>query len=72
MNNNRKLVLSSIALSVLAVTSAASNAAPQAQLNKAKKATTAQSSTLSFAQWRAQQKLDRTDYTDRLIITFKE
>lgn len=72
MNNNRKLVLSTIALSVLAVTSAASNAAPQAQLNKAKKATTTQSSTLSFAQWRAQQKLDRTDYTDRLIITFKD
>ena len=37
MKNNRKLVLSTIALSVLAVTSAASNAAPQAQLNKAKK-----------------------------------
>lgn len=72
MKNNRKLVLSTIALSVLAVTSAASNAAPQAQLNKAKKATTAQSSTLSFAQWQAQQKLDRTDYTDRLIITFKD
>jgi serine protease len=72
MKNNNKLVLSTIALSVLAVTSAASNAAPQAQLNKVNKVTVAQSSTLNFAQWRAEQKLARTDYTDRLIITFKD
>ncbi|KGJ86875.1 S8 family serine peptidase [Colwellia psychrerythraea] len=69
MNNNRKLVLSTIAISVLAVTSAASNAAPKAKLNKV--APAAQSSTQSFADWRAQQKLNRNDYTDRLIITFK-
>jgi len=73
MKNNKKLALSAIALSVLTVTSVASNAAPQAQLNKAQKASTAtQSSTLSFAEWRAQQKLNRNDYTDRLIITFKD
>jgi len=70
MNNNRKLVLSTIAISVLAVTSAASNAAPKAKLNKVAPAT--QSSTQSFADWRAQQKLNRNDYTDRLIITFKD
>lgn len=73
MKNNKKLALSAIALSVLTVTSAASNAAPQAQLNKSERvATTAQSSTPSFAEWRAQQKLNRNDYTDRLIITFKD
>ncbi len=69
MNSNRKLVLSTIAISVLAVTSAASNAAPKAKLHKVAPAT--QSSTHSFAEWRAQQKLNRNDYTDRLIITFK-
>lgn len=73
MKNNNKLALSAIALSVLTVTSAASYAVPQAQLNKAEKVTAAaQSSTLSFADWRAQQKLNRSDYTDRLIITFKD
>ncbi len=73
MKNNKKLALSAIALSVLAVTSTASNAAPKAKLNKAQKVITAtQSSTLSFAEWRAQQKLNRNDYTDRLIITFKD
>jgi len=73
MKNNNKLALSAIALSVLTVTSAVSYATPQAQLNKAEKVTAAaQSSTLSFADWRAQQKLNRNDYTDRLIITFKD
>ena len=73
MRNNKKIALSAIALSVLTVTSAASNAAPQAKLNKAEKVTTVkQSATLSFAQWQAQKKLQRNDYTDRLIITFKD
>ena len=73
MKNNNKLALSAIALSVLTVTSAASYAVPQAQLNKAEKVTAAaQSPTLSFADWHAQQKLNRNDYTDRLIITFKD
>lgn len=73
MKNNKKLSLSAIALSVLTVTSVASNAAPQAQLNKVQKVSSAaQASTLSFADWRAQQKLNRNDYTDRLIITFND
>jgi len=73
MKNNRKLALSAIALSVLTVTSVASNAAPQGQLKKAQKVTTTiQSSTQSFADWRAEQKHNRNDYTDRLIITFKD
>ena len=73
MRNNKKIALSAIALSVLTATSAASNAAPQAKLNKAEKVTTVkQSATLSFAQWQAEQKLQRNDYTDRLIITFKD
>lgn len=73
MKHNKKLALSAIALSVLAVTSTASNAAPQAKLNKATAATAAQQpATLSFGEWRAQQKLKRNDYTDRLIITFAD
>jgi serine protease len=72
MKNNKKITLSAIALSVLTVTSAASNAAPKAQLKKVNGvAPVVQSSTLSFADWRAQQKLNRNDFTDRLIITFK-
>ncbi|MCW8863912.1 MAG: S8 family serine peptidase [Colwellia sp.] len=71
MKNNKKLALSAIALSVLTVTSITTNAAPKAQLNKVEKVA-AQSSTLSFADWRAEQKLNRNDYTDRLIITFKD
>ena len=67
------MVLSTIALSILTVTSTASYAAPQAQLNKVNKADAATSSSaLSFAEWRAQQKLERNDYTDRIIITFKD
>ncbi|WP_286263161.1 S8 family serine peptidase [Thalassotalea atypica] len=73
MRNNKKLALNAIALSVLAMTSTASNAAPQAKLNKAAKAaTTSTSSSISFAEWRAQQQINRNDYTDRLIVTFKD
>jgi len=73
MKNNKKLAFSTLALSVLTVISATSNAAPQAKLTKAEKVNAAaQSSAPSFAQWRAQQKLNRNDYTDRLIITFKD
>lgn len=73
MKNNKKIALSAVAISVLTVTSIASNAAPQAKLNKANKvATVTQPSTLSFAEWQAQKKLNRNDYTDRLIITFKD
>jgi len=51
MKKNKKLALSAIALSVLTVTSITTNAAPQAQLNKANKVTTAaQSSTQNFAE----------------------
>ncbi len=54
MKNNKKLVLSAIALSVLTAASAASNAASKPKLNKVIKAATAtQSSTLSFADWQA-------------------
>ena len=73
MKNNKKLAFSTLAVSVLTVISATSNAAPQAKLTKAEKVNAvAQSSAPSFAQWRAQQKLNRNDYTDRLIITFKD
>ncbi|WP_057830373.1 S8 family serine peptidase [Colwellia sp. TT2012] len=73
MKKNRKIALSAIALSVFTATSIASNAAPQAKLNKVKAvATVTQSATLSFAEWQAQQKHKRNDYTDRLIITFRD
>ena len=73
MKNNKKLALSAIALSVLTVTSVASNAASQATINKTKKvAPVTQSSAPSFAEWQAQKNLNRNDYTDRLIITFKD
>jgi serine protease len=73
MKKNTKVALNAIALSVLAVTSASSHGVSKAQLNKVDKAApTTQSSAQSFAEWRAQQKLQRNDYTDRLIITFKD
>jgi serine protease len=72
MKNNKNIALSTIALSVLTVISTASNAAPQVELNEANKVvTTTQASMISFAKWQAQQKLNRNNYTDRLIITYK-
>ena len=68
MKNNKRLALSAVALSILTVTSAASYAS-QAKINKVNKSgmESAQSSTLSFADWRAQQMLEKQDFTDRLI-----
>jgi len=73
MKNNKQLMLSSVALSVLTVMSATSSA-KQAELIQvaAKEAPNAQSSQLSFADWRAQQMHERLDQTDRLIIKFKD
>ena len=72
MRNNKRLALSAVALSILTVTSAAS-VAGQAKINKIKKSgmESAQSTTLSFADWRAQQMLEKQDFTDRLIVKFK-
>ena len=72
MKKNNKVALSAITLSVLAVTSASSHGASKAQLNKANKVVVSQNAPQSFAQWQAEQKLKRNDYTDRLIITFKD
>lgn len=73
MKNNRRLALSAIAVSVLAVTNPANSAAPKANIKKVEKmASSAQSAQISFAKWQAQQTHDRIDYTDRLIITFKD
>ncbi|RHW75453.1 S8 family serine peptidase [Colwellia sp. RSH04] len=70
MKTHNKYVLSTLALAVIA--SANSNAM-SAKLEKAEKAVTHNSATqTSFANWREQQKLNRNDYTDRLIITFKD
>jgi len=72
MRNNKRLALSAVALSILTVASAAS-VAGQAKINKVKKSgmESAQSTTLSFADWRAQQMLEKQDFTDRLIVKFK-
>lgn len=70
MKENMNLVFGAIALSVISV---GVNAASQAELKKTNKVTTDNASnTLSFAQWRDNQMLNRNDYTDRLIITFKD
>lgn len=73
MRKNKKLVLSALATSI-AIASVSANAAPapQAQINKVNKASQTDNSTLSFAEWRAQEKQNRRDYTNRLIITFKD
>jgi serine protease len=72
MRNNKRLALSAVALSILTVTSAASYAS-QAKINKVNKSgmESAQSTTLSFADWRAQQMLEKQDFTDRLIVKYK-
>ena len=72
MKKNNKVALSAIALSVLAVTSASSHGAVKAQLNKVNKAVVSASTAPSFAEWQAEQRVQRNDYTDRLIITFKK
>jgi len=66
-------MLSSVALAVLTVVSSTSSAA-QSDIKQvaANTAVQTQQSQLSFADWKAQQKLQRNDYTDRLIITFKD
>ncbi len=72
MRNNKRLALSAVALSILTVTSAASYAS-QAKINKVNKSgmESAQSTKLSFADWRAKQMLEKQDFTDRLIVKFK-
>ena len=69
MRNNKKLVLSALAGSI-ALASASASAVSQAQINKVSQKD--DSTVQSFAEWRAQEKLNRQDYTDRLIVTFKD
>ena len=59
-----------VASMVLAGTSA--QAASKGQLKSEPQAAQTQNDTLTFAEWRAQEKLNRLDYTDQLIITFKD
>jgi serine protease len=73
MKNTNKFVLSTMALSVLTLTGTSTFAASQAKLLKVEEVpATAEPAKLSFAEWRNQQKLNRGDYTDRLIVTFKD
>lgn len=76
MRNKNKLMLSALATSIaLATVSANAAPAPQAKINKVNKVAKANQTdnpTLSFAEWRAQEKQNRRDYTNRLIIKFKD
>jgi len=70
MKTHNKYVLNTLAMAVIASASTSAMSANLKKVEKAVKQTnTAQA---SFANWREQQKLNRNDYTDRLIITFKD
>ncbi len=77
MKHKKTLTLSTIALSIMAVSSA-SNAASIKQVGKqiekinAPLFQKAQMNKLSFAEWQNKQKAQKRDFTDRLIIKFKD
>ena len=75
MKHNKQLVLSTLALSIMAVTSASSAASQGTikQINKVKAPVfqQAQMETLSFAEWQNREKAKKRDFTDRLIIKYK-
>jgi len=66
--NKNKLLLSTLTLSLMAAT----GVTHAAQIQKVNSQASSQSSELTFAQWREQQRQERLDYTDRLIIKFKD
>ncbi|MEW6981708.1 S8 family serine peptidase [Colwelliaceae bacterium 6471] len=75
MKPNKQLILSAVALSVMTVTSA-SNAANTASLKQVEKFNQQQlkgvaANKLSFAEWQNKQKAQKRDFTDRLIIKYK-
>ena len=71
MKNNNKYLLSTLALALLSATSY-SSIAQTAKINNIEKLTTNTSAQASFAQWRANEKLNKHDYTDQLIVQFKD
>lgn len=68
MRNNKTIVLSALAASI-ALASTTAHSASQPEIKQVAKDTSA---VQSFAEWRAQEKLNQRDYTDRLIITYKD
>ncbi|WP_206485340.1 S8 family serine peptidase [Thalassotalea sp. G2M2-11] len=71
MKNSNKFLLNTLTLAV--ITASASHAYAQtANLKSNSKVSNAAAPSSSFAQWRAQQKLSKYDYTDQLLIQFKD
>jgi serine protease len=71
MKNNNKYLLSTLALALISTTSYSSKA-QTAKINNIEKLIPDTSAQASFAQWRANEKLNKHDYTDQLIIQFKD
>ncbi|QBG37594.1 S8 family serine peptidase [Litorilituus sediminis] len=72
MKSQNKYLLNTLTIAIVAATSTSVLSAP-ANLKSAAKAVSQQKSAQAdFATWREQQKLNRNDYTDQLIITFKD
>ena len=72
MKNNKLLAINAVAFAVLSASSYAADIkeVQQTKFNGHLKPIF-QSADISFADWRNQQKLQRRDFTDRLIVTFK-
>jgi len=75
MKTNKQLILSAVALSVMAVTNS-SNAASDTKLKQVEHLTANDFSNikenkLDFAEWRNKQQAHKRDFTDRLIIKYK-
>ena len=73
MKNSKLLALNAVAIAIL---SASSNAAITKQAAIQKSAPqqitiNKNENELSFAEWRNQQKVNRSDFTDRLIVTYR-
>jgi serine protease len=73
MKNNKLLAINAVAFAVLSASSYAADIkeVQQTKFNGQLKPIF-QSADISFADWRDQQKLQRRDFTDRLIVTFKD
>jgi serine protease len=79
MKNNKLLAINAVAFAVLSATTNAADLKPAKQIEEVKQSKLInqlrpinQSAAMSFADWRDQQKLQRRDFTDRLIVTLKD
>jgi serine protease len=71
MKNNNKYLLSTLALAMVSATSYSATV-QAATIKNIEKNKSGSSSQVSFAQWRENEKLSKHDYTDQLIIQFKD